>query len=75
MPSAEDIAMYSLVYGKSYDALCRTVFEDSVERLSARLATLPTPPSSWVCRFNRTNTLDKLEARLHALSLGGHDAV
>lgn len=67
LPTANDIALLSLIYGKSYDALCRTAFENAASDLRGRLITLPAPPASWVCRFNRTNTIDKLEARLQAL--------
>lgn len=67
LPTAYDIAALSLVYGKSYDALCRSIFENAARDLKGRLITLPTPPSSWVVRFNRTNTLDNLEVRLQAL--------
>lgn len=75
LPTAYDIALFSLIYGKSYDALCRTVFENAARDLKGRMVTLPTPPSSWVCRFNRTNTLDKLDARLKALINAEYDAV
>ena len=49
LPTAHDIALLSLIYGKSYDVLCRTVFENAAHDLRGRMITLPTPPSSWVC--------------------------
>ncbi len=67
MPSAYDVALLSLIYGRSYDTLCRTVFDNAASDIRGRMVTLPTPPSSWVVRFNRTNTLDNLDARLKAL--------
>ncbi|MEL6503582.1 MAG: helix-turn-helix domain-containing protein [Pseudomonadota bacterium] len=67
-PSAKDIAYLSLIFGKSYDALCRSIFENAADQLSDRLATLPTPKTKWIARFNRTNTIDKLDARLSAIT-------
>ena len=66
VPNAIDIALLSLIHGKSYDVLCRSVFEQGAKDLRARLNTLPMPADSWMSRFNRTNTLANLEARLEA---------
>lgn len=68
-PSAADIAILSIVYGRSYNAFCPTAFETAARQISERLLTLPTPTGSWLGRFNRTNTLDNLDARLdHIIS-------
>lgn len=68
LPTAYDIALLSFIYGKSYEALCQTVFENVASDLKGRVVTLPTPPSTWMCRFSRTNTLDTLDARLQAFT-------
>lgn len=66
LPTANDMALFSLIFGKSYDALCRSVFDKAASDLQGRLLTLPTPTDSWMSRHNRTNTLDNLDARLQA---------
>lgn len=75
LPSAYDIACLSLIHGRTYDALCRTVFEDAARDLKGRLITLPDSPRSWLGRFNRTNTIANLEARLKRLTSGADAAV
>ena len=64
LPSATDIALLSIIYGKSYDAFCPNVFETVAREISERMLTIPAPTGSWLGRFNRTNTLDNLDARL-----------
>lgn len=73
-PTAYEIATLSLIYGRSYDGLCRSVFERAASDLFDRLNTITTPGNSWLCRFNRTNTLDTLQARLSTLNPTLHEA-
>ncbi len=67
-PTAVDIAMLSLIYGRTYDTLCRAVFEDAARELGERLVTLPMPRRNWLGHFNRANSLDNLSARIQALT-------
>lgn len=73
-PTAADVAALSLIYGKSYDVICRSVFEATALELKDRLPTLPTPNRSWLGRFNRTNTLSKLDAAIEHLTRHLKDA-
>jgi len=75
VPSAYDIACLSLIHGRTYDVLCRMVFENAAGDLKGRLITLPDSPRGWLGRFNRTNTVANLEARLEAVTFSGHGPV
>lgn len=74
LPTANDIAALSLIYSKSYDVMCRSVFESTALELKDRLPTLPTPNRHWLGRFNRTNTLNNLDAAIEHLTRYQKDA-
>lgn len=72
-PSAKDIALFTLIYGKSYDVLCGALYEEVSDQLRDRLFSLPTPKTKWIGRFNRANTINNLDARLSELAKHNHE--
>ena len=59
-PTLRDICTLSLIYGRSFESLFSSVFYELRRELRARLVTLPAPGGSWIGRFNRKATLDRL---------------
>jgi len=64
LPSVSEICTLSLLYGRTFESLFGSMFEDATSNLKDRLATLPVPSSRWLGRFTRQNTLNRLAARL-----------
>ncbi|PHS21387.1 MAG: hypothetical protein COA84_15890 [Robiginitomaculum sp.] len=72
-PSIRDICTLSLVYGKSFESLFGTIFEEVREGLQERLTTIPALTGNRISQFNRTNTLNDLASRLNALTENNHE--
>ena len=72
LPTVLELSTLSLLYGKSFESLFRSLIEDAQHTLNDRLATLPVVSNRWLGRFIRQNTLNKLAARLDANNSNGH---
>ena len=72
LPSVPEIWTLSLLYGKSFESLFGSMFEEANNALKDRLATSPAVSNRWLGRFIRQNTLNKLAARLDTLNPNGH---
>lgn len=72
LPSVPEICTLSLLYGKSFESLFGSMFEEANNTLKFQLTTLPVVSNRWLGRFIRQNTLNKLAARLDTLNPNGH---
>lgn len=63
LPSVQEICTLSLIYGKSFESLFGSVFEDARRRVRTQLDTMPECPRRW-SRFNRNHTLNAISERL-----------
>ena len=72
LPTVLELSTLSLLYGKSFESLFRSLIEDAQSTLKDRLTTLPVVSNRWLGRFIRQNTLNKLVARLDANNPNEH---
>jgi len=72
MPSVLEICSLSLLYGRSFESLFASVFEQARTQLTEQLAAIPDCPKAWLGRFNRTNTLNALADSLEARNPNHH---
>ena len=72
LPTVQELSTLSLLYGKSFESLFRSLIEGAQHTLKDRLATLPVVSHKWLGRFIRQNTLNKLAARLDANNPNGY---
>lgn len=68
LPSLEDIAHLSLIFGKSFEEFFQRFVMGACTTLKSRLTTMPDEPRRWLGRFNRQYTLDAIANRLEALT-------
>ena len=73
-PSVRDICTLSLIYGKSFESLFGTIFDEVRDGLRERLANIPSQAGNRISQFNRTNTLNLLAARLETIADHDHGA-
>jgi transcriptional regulator with XRE-family HTH domain len=66
LPSLQDIAHLSLVYGKSFEEFFYAFVVKARDTLKLRLPTMPEAPKRWLGRFNRQYTVDQIAERLSA---------
>ena len=64
LPSVSEICALSLVFGRSFESLFRSVFRDVQGDLAVRLETLPRRAGGWLGRLNRRHSLNALAERL-----------
>ena len=65
MPDIREICTLSLIYGKNFESLFGTVFDQARRSLRAQLSSLPETKAKWG-RLNRVHTLKSLAHRLEA---------
>jgi transcriptional regulator with XRE-family HTH domain len=63
-PDVRQICTLSMIYGRSFESLFSSIFDEIREDLSMNLLTLPEPDPNYKRRLNRERTLQKLEDRL-----------
>lgn len=73
LPSLQDIAHLSIVYGKSFEEFFHAFMVKARDTLRLRLPSMPEAPKRWLGRFNRQYTLDQIADRL-AASDNHHEA-
>ena len=71
-PSVSDICTLSLIHGKSFERLFRTLLQEVGGNLRERLVSIPAQAGRRIDQFNRTNTLNLLAARLEDLNKHDH---
>ena len=64
MPSLQQMCCLAVIYGRSFENLFAGVMGDAQRGLRKRIRSMPEPPSRWLGRFNRENTLRALSHRL-----------
>lgn len=72
-PSVREICTLALIYGKSFESLFGSVFENVRRSLREQLATLPKQKGVWLGSMNRSHTLSKIASRLEPKPEEGHD--
>ena len=73
-PSIGNIAVLTVIYGRSFEQLCEHFIIEAHRQLYDRVRTMPRAPKRWLGRFNRQHTLDQLADRLAALTDYGYAA-
>ena len=71
-PTMRDFCTLSLVHGKSFQSLFDRIFKEVRDALQERLASIPAQPGKRISQFNRTNTLNRLGARLEEFNTRNH---
>jgi transcriptional regulator with XRE-family HTH domain len=69
-PNLTDLALLSLVFGKTMEEYFVPFVKAAREALLHALPSMPDAPKRWLSRFNRQYTLDQLADRLQALGDG-----
>lgn len=74
-PTVREICTLSLIYGKSFESLFGSVFENARQLLRDQLATMPNSPKHWLGRLNRNSTLNAIAERLDGPPVRYHGRV
>lgn len=75
LPTIPEICSLSLIYGRSFESLFGSVFDEVRKQISEQLTTLPNSKKGWIERFNRHSTLNRLAARLNDHNLFGRGSL
>lgn len=67
-PSVSDLCAVAIVFGRTMEALSGTLFAERAKALDERLFDLPEARGGFLARFNRTNALERLSARLDRIT-------
>jgi transcriptional regulator with XRE-family HTH domain len=74
LPTIRDIAVLTLIYGRSFESLFQGIIAEVQRELRKRLSRMPEAPNRWLLRFNRQATLNALADRLEILADEGYEA-
>jgi len=67
-PTVREFCTLSLVHGKSFESLFGKIFQEVRDALQERLASIPVQSGKRISQFNRTNTLNRLGAKLEGFN-------
>jgi len=73
-PTVREFCTLSVLHGKSFESLFAKIHQDVCDALQERLITVPVQAGNRIGSFNRTNTLNRLAARLEELNNHDHGA-
>jgi transcriptional regulator with XRE-family HTH domain len=74
LPTVHEICTLSLIYGRTFESLFGSIFEDARKLLRAQLATIPESQKQWGS-LGRNHTLNAIAARLEEAKPTEHDGL
>jgi transcriptional regulator with XRE-family HTH domain len=69
MPTVSELCALSLLYGQSFESLCRELLIETRNSVRERVSSLPDTARNYVGTFNREYSLRELKKRLAGLTL------